>query len=64
MILQRSDIVALSISSTKQEALNVVKYGYHSRIPIYDGDLDNIVGFVLYKLKDGNLCDCHGCNKI
>ena len=54
-MVQRSDIVALSISSTKQEALNVVKYGYHSRIPIYDGDLDNIVGFVHIKDVIANL---------
>lgn len=45
----RVGIVALPAASTVAEALEVIKDSGYSRIPVYDGDIDNIVGTVLAK---------------
>jgi putative hemolysin len=49
IMVPRTDIVALKSDATFQEALDtVVRHGY-SRIPVYQGSLDNIVGILYAK---------------
>ena len=47
VMVPRIDIVALEVESSLDEALSVVIRAGHSRIPIYESTIDNIVG-VLY----------------
>ncbi len=44
ILTDRSEIVALSIDDAQSKALQKIKQSTHSRLPVYDGDLDNIVG--------------------
>lgn len=44
MMVPRADIVAISIEATKEELYALLSQKPHSRIPVYRGDLDNIVG--------------------
>ena len=45
----RIDIVSVSADVAKEELARVFSNSGYSRIPIYDGDIDNIVGLVNYK---------------
>ena len=45
----RIDITAVRSDVTKEEIAKVFSESGYSRIPIYDGDLDNITGIVYYK---------------
>ncbi len=45
----RIDITAVSTDVTKEEMAKVFSASGFSRIPIYEGDLDNIIGIVYYK---------------
>ncbi|MBX6364686.1 MAG: HlyC/CorC family transporter [Gemmatimonadetes bacterium] len=45
----RRDLVALPIDASRDEVLAVVTQEAHSRVPIYEGSLDNIVGVLLAK---------------
>ncbi len=47
VMVPRIDIVALDVKSSLDRALDVVISAGHSRIPIYEGSIDNITG-VLY----------------
>jgi putative hemolysin len=47
VMVPRTDILALPASATVEEALAHIRRHRHSRIPLYDGDLDQIAG-VLY----------------
>lgn len=47
VMIPRIDIVALEDTASLQEALQIINSGGHSRIPVYNETLDNIVG-VLY----------------
>jgi len=47
MMIPRVDIIAIDIHSTKTELLALLAEKPHSRLPIYEGGLDNITG-VLY----------------
>jgi putative hemolysin len=47
VMVPRIDIVALDVQSSLDRALHVVISAGHSRIPVYEGNIDNIVG-VLY----------------
>ncbi len=47
IMVPRIDMVGISIETTLPEAIAVVRESMHSRIPVYDGTIDNIVG-VLY----------------
>jgi CBS domain containing-hemolysin-like protein len=49
VMVPRPDMVTLAGSATLEEALETIsKHGY-SRIPIYEGDVDNIVGVIYAK---------------
>jgi CBS domain containing-hemolysin-like protein len=47
VMVPRIDIVALDVGSSLEQALDVVICAGHSRIPVYEGSIDNVVG-VLY----------------
>jgi len=44
----RTDVVAVSVDSGLQGVLDAIATG-HSRIPVYDGAIDNIIGFIYAK---------------
>lgn len=45
----RIDITALPVSATKDEVAKTFSESGYSRLPIYDGDIDNVVGILYYK---------------
>ena len=45
----RIDITALPVGSTKDEVAKTFSESGYSRLPVYDGDIDNIVGILYYK---------------
>lgn len=45
----RTDMVSIEASSTVSEAREIAVSSKHSRIPVYDGDRDNVVGVILVK---------------
>jgi len=45
----RTEIVAMPIEATLDEAAQIVEESNFSRYPVYDGSLDNVVGLVLAK---------------
>jgi putative hemolysin len=58
IMVPRIDIVAVSASSTVRDVLDCIVESGHSRIPIYDGSIDNITGVIYAKdllkfLRDG-----------
>ncbi len=51
----RVNMVAISVNSTFEEVVKVYDEERFSRLPIYDGDIDNIIGLVY--IKDIAFCD-------
>lgn len=49
MMVPRADIVAISIEASKDELYTLLSQKPHSRIPVFKGDLDNIVGAINMK---------------
>ncbi len=49
IMIPRVDIVALDVESTFEEALQLVISEQHSRIPVYEETIDNIVGILYAK---------------
>ena len=45
----RIDITALPVGSTKEEVAKTFSESGYSRLPIYEGDIDNVVGILYYK---------------
>jgi putative hemolysin len=45
----RPDIIALDVGATMEEVVQLLIEEGHSRIPIYEEDLDNVVGILLVK---------------
>ena len=45
----RIDITAVSKDATKEELSDLFSESGYSRLPVYDGDIDNIIGIVYYK---------------
>ena len=45
----RIDITALPVGSTKEEVAKTFSESGYSRLPVYDGDMDNVVGILYYK---------------
>ncbi len=45
----RIDITALPVGSTKDEVAKTFSESGYSRLPVYDGDIDNVVGILYYK---------------
>ena len=59
VLTPRVDIVAININSSHAELLSLIKSTNHSRLPVYEGSIDNIVGilsirkFIKAYLKQG-----------
>lgn len=58
VMVARPDIIALPVNSSLDTVLETIVQTGHSRIPLYEGNLDNIVGIVyaydiLAKIADG-----------
>lgn len=49
VMVPRIDMVALSVTTTLHEALTVIIEAGHSRIPVYQDNIDRIVGFLYAK---------------
>jgi putative hemolysin len=45
----RTDIVAAEVSSDLQQVLQIITSGGHTRIPVYEDNIDNIVGLIYAK---------------
>ncbi|MBL8981404.1 MAG: HlyC/CorC family transporter, partial [Gemmatimonadetes bacterium] len=45
----RTNVVALPVEATLEEACDLVEESNFSRYPVYDGSLDNVIGLVLAK---------------
>lgn len=44
VLTPRVDLVAVDIRSSHEEILSVIKTTNHSRLPVYEGSIDNIIG--------------------
>ncbi len=55
----RTDIVAIEANSDRQGVFGIVTAAGHSRFPVYETNLDNIIGLLYAKdlLKDSNACN-------
>lgn len=49
VMTSRKSIVFLSLGSSQKEVAHVIKNNGYSRIPVFDGDVDNIVGILHIK---------------
>lgn len=45
----RIDITAISTEATKEEVSDLFSESGYSRLPVYEGNLDNIIGIIYYK---------------
>lgn len=45
----RIDITAISTEATKEELSDLFSESGYSRLPVYEGDIDNIIGIIYYK---------------
>jgi len=57
VMVPRADIVAVDIDSPREDLIKLLAEKPHSRIPVYKGDLDNIIGFVHIKDMVANIAD-------
>ena len=63
VLTPRVDLVAVDISSSLENILTVIKTTNHSRLPVYEGSIDNIIGvlqirkFIKAYLRLGNNLD-------
>ena len=63
VLTPRVDLVAVDISSSLEDILAVIKTTNHSRLPVYEGSIDNIIGvlqirkFIKAYLRLGNNLD-------
>ena len=48
-MIPRAEIVALDIGASRAEALRVIRECGHSRLPVYRGSLDSVLGFLHVK---------------
>jgi putative hemolysin len=55
----RTDIVAIEANSDRQNVFGTVTAAGHSRFPVYEGNMDNIIGLLYAKdlLKDSDKCN-------
>ncbi|MGM0422372.1 MAG: hemolysin family protein [Pseudomonadota bacterium] len=49
VMVPRADIVAVNISTSTEELINLLTEKPHSRLPVYEDDLDNVIGAVHMK---------------
>ncbi len=49
IMVPRIDVVGIDINSSLDEIVNIVKENGHSRMPVYDDSIDNIIGILYVK---------------
>jgi len=49
IMVPRTDVVAVSIEESSEEILKMVVKSGHSRVPVYEGTIDNVIGFLYVK---------------
>lgn len=49
VMVPRADIVAMDIDSSKEDLFKLLAQKPHSRLPVYQGDMDNIIGAIYMK---------------
>ena len=49
VMVPRADIVAISIKDSFQKILDTIDYNSHSRMPIFEDNLDNVMGMIHIK---------------
>ena len=49
VMTMRADIVAVEVGESNEQILEAVKKTTHSRLPVYEGDLDHVVGTLLIR---------------
>ncbi len=49
ILVPRTDVVGIPADATAAEALDVANRAGHRRLPVYDGDLDTVIGIVLLR---------------
>lgn len=57
IMVPRTDVTAVAASSSIREAVDIFMESGHSRMPIFDGDMDHIVGILYVKDLLRNLTD-------
>ncbi len=63
VLTPRVDLVALDIRSSHEEILDCIKSSTHSRLPVYEGSIDNIIGILQIRkyikayLREGKALD-------
>lgn len=63
VLTPRVDVAAVDISSSHEAILTYIKDQPHSRLPVYDGSIDNVIGilqirkFIKAYLRQGNALD-------
>ena len=63
VLTPRVDVAAVDISSSHEAILTYIKNQPHSRLPVYDGSIDNVIGilqirkFIKAYLRQGNALD-------
>jgi CBS domain containing-hemolysin-like protein len=60
IMVPRTEMAAISAEASVQETIDAIIACGHSRIPVYDGTLDNIIGLLYAKdlLKSWGMTDC------
>ena len=63
VLTPRVDLVALDITSSHEQILDVIRSSSHSRLPVYEGSIDNIIGvlqirkYIKAYLREGKALD-------
>ena len=47
IMVPRAEIISIEKKQNMQEILSIIEVESHSRMPVYDGNLDNILGFCI-----------------
>lgn len=47
LMVRRAEIVAIARTASREEVQRVLLEEGHSRMPVYDGELDNVVGYIV-----------------
>ena len=46
ILTSRVDVAAIDVDMSEKEILDIIKEQNHSRIPVYEGTIDNIIGIL------------------
>ena len=63
ILTSRVDLVAIDADTPQEEILNIIREQNHSRLPVYEGTIDHIIGILQIRkyikeyLKEGNITD-------